>query len=152
MFRLWCNCFTKVLIYPVVPDKLTLNLYNNLFTTWLGHILCDSGFEEKFEKEAWLCLLWLFDLDSSAPPSLSVLSQPVSSACELWRLRRRMRGDSAASPDSASLTLSSAGFDQSCTRPAPSARSAALIVNRGTEFPLRLSKGRKKKSGQINIL
>ncbi|TKS72131.1 SET and MYND domain-containing protein 5 [Collichthys lucidus] len=49
--------------------------------------------------------------------------KPVSTAYVLWRLQRRMRGDSAASPDLAFLTLSSAAFDQSCTKPAPSARS-----------------------------
>lgn len=46
----------------------------------------------------------------------------MSTVCVLWRPPRRMPGDSAASPPSASRTRSCAEFDQSCTRPALTAR------------------------------
>lgn len=54
--------------------------------------------------------------------------QPVSTVYVLWRLQRKMPGDSAASQHSASHTRSCAVSDQSCTRPALTARLAALAL------------------------
>lgn len=49
----------------------------------------------------------------------------MSTVYVLWRLQRRMPGDSAAFRHSASHTRSCAVSDQSCTRPALTARLAA---------------------------
>lgn len=115
----WNWVFITIYYYTAHRDDKACRLYQNMDLTLL--IILNEHMHLMF----YLC--------SSAPLLYCVLSQPVSSAYVLWRLQRRMRGDSAASLDSASLTLSSAVFDQSCTKPAPSARS----VWSWTDFPLK---------------
>lgn len=66
---------------------------------------------------------------------IALLSQPVNSACGLWRLRRKMPGDSVENLDSVFLTLRSAVLNQSCIKPVRNARSACCYITEKDAIP-----------------